>query len=172
MCQFARDEWVLRVRDALLHRGAPTESIAGWHRHVAFCVLGSHHRPGHGLCERSHTSPVRSPTPYSQKTRAETDWANVLVKVLTSESVFYENTGPDAAGKPKGRGASCQNEAFLLSGQPTVGWCVGQVVEFTAKRTLCRFTIIELKQSTQALGFGDGTRVAPEAFIREGDDII
>jgi hypothetical protein len=32
--------------------------------------------------------------------------------------------------------------------------------------------IIELKQSTQALGFGDGPRVAPEAFIREGDDII
>ena len=112
------------------------------------------------------------PLPYSQKTRAETDWANVLVKVLTSESVFYENTGPDAAGKPKGRGASCQNEAFLRSGQPTVGWCVGQVVRVAAKRTLCRFTVIELKQSTQALGFGDGTRVAPEAFIREGDDII
>src|ERR1035437_2325560 len=73
------------------------------------------------------------PLPYGQKTRAETDWANVLVKVLASESVFYQNTGPDAAGKPKGRGASGQNEAFLRSGQPTVGWGVGQVVSCCQK---------------------------------------
>ena len=52
-------------------------------------------------------------TPYGQKTRAQTEWANVLVEVLASESVFYQNTGPDAAGEPKGRGASCQDEAFL-----------------------------------------------------------
>jgi len=73
------------------------------------------------------------PLLYSQKTRAETDWSNVLVKVLASESVFYQNTGPDAAGKPKGRGASGQNEAFLRSGQPTVGWGVGQVVSCCQK---------------------------------------
>ena len=70
---------------------------------------------------------------YGQKTRAQTDWANVLVEVLATESVFYRNTEPDAAGEPKGRGASCQEEAFLRSGQPTVGWCVGLVVSLLPK---------------------------------------